>query len=396
MAGQMAAEDNRQDADGVLRRLLQARDQSLAGAGRAPQLPRPVKATPARAAATAIGRAADRLYHLAVQPISVTPGALMLAELPEYLPEPALLTLLQGPGDALGVAALCGEAVTALIEVQALGRVTARPSERRRPTRADAMICAEFINRLLSELAAELGEIEGFDGFDGYRYATHLDDPRPLSLMLEDKPYRSLVFKLRLGNADTRDVTIFMALPQMAGVTCGKPKPAGKAGAAASQTDAGAPAKAEAGVPAAPQATLEASVRAAPVELVGILCRRRITLGELRGLTAGRTLSLPRVNLDEARIETPAGQLVATGKFGETEGCHAIRLRDPLAVATPKTVPLAAPASPSVGKATQAHLRDEPPMDDLQDSDDFRTGAGPGAAVDQIVPATMLKAGGSG
>ena len=87
--------------------------------------------TPARAAATAIGRAADRLYQLPVRALSVQPGALTLAELPELLPELPLVVVLQGPGDLLGAIALCPQAVAALVEWQALGRVTSRGLERR-------------------------------------------------------------------------------------------------------------------------------------------------------------------------------------------------------------------------------------------------------------------------
>ncbi|MBU3028946.1 FliM/FliN family flagellar motor switch protein [Paracoccus marinaquae] len=366
---------------GVLRRLLTARDQSAAGAEKAPHLPQPVPPTPARAAATAIGRAADRLYHLAVQPVAVTPGALTLAELPELLPSPALLVVLQGPGDLVGTIALCPETVTALIEIQALGRVTARPVERRRPTRSDAMICADFVNALMAELASEMAGIDGFDGIKGYRYATYLDDPRPLALMLEDKPYRSLAFDLRLGGTETRDSRIFLALPQPAAQ---ERAPAGRddsptratptEGRSAGPVVAGAapPVAAPSRRPAS--ASLASSVQLAPVDLVGVLFRRRMTLGELRGLAAGRLLHMPRASLTEARLETPSGQLLAIGRFGEAEGCHALRLRDPLAVLTPAP---AASEAVDAGAArpagtTAPGAAPEPPIEDLSEPDAFR------------------------
>ncbi|MCF3972747.1 FliM/FliN family flagellar motor switch protein [Paracoccus salsus] len=354
---------------GVLRRLLAARSQAASGAGRAPQLPQPAAPTASRAAATAIGRAADRLYHLGVQPISVTPGALTLAELPELLPAPALLAILQGPGDLVGAMALCPETVTALIEVQTLGRITARTAEPRRPTRSDAMMCADFINALMAELATEMLDVEGFAGIKGYRYASYLDDPRPLSLMLEDKPYRSITFNVRLGGAETRDTTIFLALPTRGE---GKQKPApsvpassvvaaGEDPQAKSRTAAG-PGSAGAKPVGAPAAsTLQAHVADAPVEMVGVLCRRRMTLGELRGLGEGKLLHLPKVSLTQSRLETRDGQLLAVGKFGEAEGCHAIRLSDPGAIAE---APLSEPA-PQEG-------RNEPPIADLNGPDPFR------------------------
>lgn len=388
-AGEGAAEK------GVLRSLLAARSRSDSGAGRAPQLPQPIKPTPARAAATAIGRAADRLYHLGVQPISVTPGALTLPELPELLPSPALLAVLQGPGDLVGVMALCPEAVSSLIEIQTLGRVTARATEKRRPTRSDAMICADFVNALMEELANELEGVEGFDGVSGYRYASYLDDPRPLSLMMEDKPYRSLRYQVRLGGTETRDATIFLAMPQPATQSSkarqeGGAEPIAPANKDSTTNKAGIGSAPEENKPndqsrtASSVASLGLAVQSAPIEIVGVLCRRRMTLGELRGLSAGKLMHLPRLSLSEARIELPDGQLLAVGKFGEAEGCHAVRLRDPAqsVAAGPSQRPAQArplslkdPAGEIVhGRSTaEARSADEPPIDDLSGPDAFRS-----------------------
>ncbi|MFN3526266.1 MAG: hypothetical protein ACK4YU_09260, partial [Paracoccus sp. (in: a-proteobacteria)] len=103
--------DQERQVQGVLRQMLAARHQAARERGRPPQLPRTSPATPARAAATAFGRVAERLYGLAVQPLSVKPDAMTLSELTELLPERPLLALLQGPGDSLGAMALCPEVV---------------------------------------------------------------------------------------------------------------------------------------------------------------------------------------------------------------------------------------------------------------------------------------------
>lgn len=366
--GKAMAQGDGISGEGVLRRLLSARNRAETGAGKAPQLPQPSPPTPARAGATAIGRAADRLYGLGVQPLSVSPGALTLAELPELLPQPALLAVLQGPGDLVGVIALCPEAVTALIEIQTMGRVTSRPVERRRLTRSDAMICADFINVLMAELATEMVGVEGFDAVAGYRYATCLDDPRPLTLMLEDRAYRSLAFDLRLGGKDTRDGRVFLALPQPAGRDRGAgPRP--EAGTVAAP-EPDAPDAAVTTCPPGAGVPLAEAMLVAPVELVGILCRKRMTLGELRALAPGRLLHLPRVSLSEARLETAGGQLLATGKFGEAEGCHAIRLHDPQAARQPA----AAAGAPPPGSASLASQvdGDAAPIGDLHQPDAFR------------------------
>lgn len=341
-----------------LRALLRARAQD--DPGKLGRLPQPV--SPSRAAATAVGRAAERLYRMPVLPVDVRPGIATLAELPELLPEQGLLVVLQGPGEQLGVMALSFEMVTALIEVQALGRVTSRPAERRRLTRSDGAICVDFVNAVLAELATEMAAVGGFGSLDGYRYATYLDDPRPLLLMLEDRTYRSLAFDLRLGGTQTREGQILIALPP--GSDMSEARPAASAGPAPATPAAGA--------------TLADTVTAAPIEVMGILCRRRMTLGELRALTPGKMLTLPRVTLAEVRLETRGGQVLARGKLGESAGCYAIRLYDP--------------SRPPV---EQPLNRVEPLPDllpaDLADSDPFRALADPSAAADDR-PARLASA----
>ncbi|WP_187791791.1 FliM/FliN family flagellar motor switch protein [Paracoccus amoyensis] len=350
--------------------MLQARDQAASSRDRPPQLPLPVPQTPARAAATAIGRAAERLYRLGVQPVGIDIGALTLAEMTEVLPEPSLLTIVQGVADAVGVVALCPEAVTALIEMQALGRITKRPVERRKLTRSDAMLCVEFVNALMAELATEMAGVEGFDGFSGYRYATYLDDPRPLALMLEDKPYRSLEFRLRLGATETRDARIFLALPHVGGegdrreVARPEQQPAKQAPAVPPQSS-----DHRAGFVAT-------SVQDAPIEVIGVLCRRQITLKELRNLVPGQMLPLPRVNLSAAQIETIDGQVLAVGKFGEADGCHAIRLHSGEAG---DAEPARAMAAPLIAEAL--------PLD-LFGPDEFRAAHLKGTETDKLVPQT--------
>lgn len=372
---------------GVLRRLLQERQRSVVDGGRVPQLPQPAPATPARAAATALGRAANRLYGLGVQPVGIEPGGLTLAELPELLPHPALLAVLQGPRDSVGVVALSPEAVTSLIEVQTIGRVTGRPIDRRPLTRSDAMLCADFVDAFLSELAQEAKGVAGLEGLEGYRYVTHLDDARPLALMMEDKPYRSLRMTVRLGGAETRETTIFLALPQPDPTTChlAAAEPAANVAPATvtMQPDATRSA-AEEGVV---MAGLSASVPDAPVEVVGILCRRRISLRELRSLAPGRILALPRLNLAGARLETADGQLLASGKFGEADGCHAIRLRDPAMEADTAGSSDLSGRDALVPTSGRTELAKAHPVDDIGEPDGFRLDA---AGHAEIVPVAAV------
>lgn len=377
-------EQGGKDGPQALRRLLQARDQARVDHGAAPSLPRQQPATLKRAALTAVARAFDRLYQLPSHPLGLTPAAITLAEMAELLPQPALFSIVEGGGDALGVVALCPALMTALIEMQTLGRITARPVDNRKPTRSDAIICADFVNMLLDELGKEMPAIDGFEGFSGFRYASFLDDPRPLLLMLEDCPYRVLGYRLRLGGEPGREGTIFVALPQpQAAAALPAPQPRGRDnqpptgpaqnGSAVDETGKTQPAQ------------LSARVAEAPVDVVGVLCRRAMRLGDLRALRPGQLLPLPRLDLSQTRLETRFGQVLAIGKLGEAGGFHAIRLRvgdgadqhalradgqDAASVTAaqgPKDDPIPAPPDPA-----RRAMATEPPIADLAKPDRFR------------------------
>ncbi|WP_052172083.1 FliM/FliN family flagellar motor switch protein [Paracoccus sanguinis] len=271
--------------------------------------PRP----PDRAVAAAIARAADRIHGLAVFFDKVTTGHAELAEIPELLPEQPLISVVEGPGDRLGAVAMDSGLLTSLIEMQALGRVSARPAVARRPTRTDGAICADFVSACLAELEAEQAGQPGFEGVAGFRYASFLDDPRPLALMLEETSYRLVTVTLRAGEAGERDGTLLLILPH-APLRASAPAPTADAPAASAP-------------PAPAGGPLAEAVRQAPIELTGVLCRRQITLGELRALGPGDRIALPPGVLEQATLETAAGQVVFRGRLGALGGHHALRLR---------------------------------------------------------------------
>lgn len=274
----------------------------------------PVQA-PDRMVAVALGRAADKLYGLPVHVEGVKFQTILPDELPELCQERSLLAVVHGRNDKLGVVALCPNVVASLIEMQATGRVTSRPVVPRKPTRTDAAISAEFINLLLTELGHEILGRDGALGFSGFSYASHLDNPRPLLLMLDDAPLSGVTIQFRIGQAGQREGSILLALPQAE-------HSAFPAFAPEIPLVAEAPT-----LPLMPpaQGDLRDAVQAAPVDLVGILCRKRMTLQQLQHLRPGDMIRLPGDAIQKARLETLHGQLLLTGKLGEAEGFFAIR-----------------------------------------------------------------------
>ena len=359
-----------QTGGNVLRRMIAERDRM-----RTPQQNAAVAAQSAaevsqeRAAATALGRAAERLHKLPVFVEKAEYAAMSTSEIAELLPERALLAVVESGRDLLGVMALCPDFLGALIEMQALGRVTARSPAPRRPTRTDAVISADFVNAFLAELGRELGRRPGYPEFDRYRYATYLDDPRPLALMLEDGAMMRLTLKFRIGAGGRRDGTLMLALP----VPAARPDDATPGRMLAGPDRTALPA-------ADPAPTLAVVMQDAPVRLMGVLCRRTISLRTLRGLAPGALIPLGPNALDEARLETVSGQVVVHGRLGEADGFHAIRLRAemPGRAGDGSDVPGPEVLMP----APQAF---EPPLADMNRPDAFRgptlAATGPSAAT---------------
>ncbi|WP_181900659.1 hypothetical protein [Paracoccus thiocyanatus] len=199
----------------VLRRWIAKRDHMRSMAGPSPRQAAEFRLE--RAAATALARAAENQLHLPVFVEKLERSTITLAELPELLPERALLALVGGRRDALGVVAICPGLLASLIEMQAIGRVTSRPAQPRRPTRTDATISADFVNALLAELGRECATAADCPDFGAFRYVTYMDDPRPLTVTLEDGEMTRLCFHLRTGTGGQRDGQLMIALPAETG-----------------------------------------------------------------------------------------------------------------------------------------------------------------------------------
>lgn len=322
--------------------------------------PEPVPRTPERIVANAIGRAGERVHELPLFFDRVECTRAGLAELMELLPERALISVVEGPASALGVVAICPGLLSSVIEMQATGRISARPVAARRPTRADGLICADFINACLTELGDDLSPLPGCEGLRGYRYTSFLDDARPLELMLDQAMFHLFTARLRAGSAGQRDGIIVFALPVAGASTVSGP---------AIEAAASAIPAASSGV--AGSGSLAEVVRATPIDLVGVLCRRTISLGELRALAPGQTIALPLGVLGAATIETTGGQVLFRGKLGELAGRHALRL-----AAENETSGL--PSAKGKGEmpvpiSTGLDTSQEPPMGDLDAPDLFRS-----------------------
>ncbi len=290
----------------VLKRMAEA-GRNLSGGG-------PV--TPVKALGQAFAKVAQEMMKLPVKVAAATDTRMALAEIPERLPERALLAMLEGPGEALGLAALSPEVTATLIEMLTTGRIGAGEVAPRKPTRTDAAMSARIVDRMFEELELLLASDPAINWAGGFRYASFLDDPRPLGLLLEDTPYRALSLTFEFGEEGARNGTMLLVLP--AGGKGARPVPNAD-GKPVTETGAGA-------AGAAWTEGLEAAVMGAPVQLTAVLDRVSLPLSAVLALKPGGLLELSKAALGRVRIEGRGNRFVASGKLGQCQGNLAIRL----------------------------------------------------------------------
>ena len=287
------------------------------------------------------GPGADRCWRLALAraaqdtlslPLDVPRLSLhrrSLTELTDLLPDRALLAVLEGPGDGLGLLALSPAILAGLIEVQTMGRVLAQTPLARKPTRTDAAMVAMVIERAMAALDEALADEADLVWAGGFRYASFLDDPRPLGLLLEDTAYRVLTAQVSLaGGAKSGEV--ILALPAE-----GRGHRPSLAATLADDAHA---------VHAFTQSLTDAVLGVA-CQLDAVLGRVVLPLSAVMGLQVGAIVPLPKATLTGLHVEGLDGRTLIEAKLGQNRGMRALRLAGPLpparaelAVTVPETV----------------------------------------------------------
>ncbi|MGB3313106.1 MAG: hypothetical protein WBB85_01740 [Albidovulum sp.] len=169
--------------------------------------------TPEKALGQALAKAAQDMMKLPLRMATGREGRMSLAEVIECLPDRALLALLEGPEEGLGLMVLAPEVLASLIEMQTTGKISAGTVTARRPTRTDAAMSAPFVDRVLGELEVLLAADAAIIWAGGFRYASYLEDARPLGLLMEDTGYRVFRLTLDFGEDTARQGAFLLALP---------------------------------------------------------------------------------------------------------------------------------------------------------------------------------------
>ncbi|OYX45398.1 MAG: hypothetical protein B7Z02_02225 [Rhodobacterales bacterium 32-67-9] len=270
---------------------------------------------PARQFGQALAKAAQDMLKLPLTVIEAVDLRASLAELPERLSERSLLAVMEGPGEALGLVALSPETLASLIEVQTTGRIGTAEVTARRPTRTDAAMSVRFVDRVMAELELSLAADPAITWAGGFRYASFLDDPRPLGLLLEDTAYRVMRVTLGFGVDGLRRGTILMAVP--------------------AEGRGRSPARSDGAVGADPGAAattiewserIEAAVYGAEAQIEAVLDRVSLPLSALLALKPGAVVPLSNSALTRVRVEGRGHRFLAWGRLGQCQGHLAVRV----------------------------------------------------------------------
>ena len=293
------------------------------------------------------------MMRLPVDFTSLTITRLSLAELLDLPPERALILMLEGPDEGLGLLILSPDLLTALIEVLTIGKCGTQVPDPRKPTRTDAAMLSPLADLALTQLEDALADDGDLIWTSGFRYASFIEEARSLALLLEDVTYCTLTARLSLAHGARVGEMILVFPAEGRGR-----KPRLKAHTVPNSV--ARPAFA---------AALGVRVESATCQMEAVLARVPLPLVEVMGLAEGKVLPLPAAALDRISIEGLDGRSVADGKLGQHRGMRAIRLTEATSCAgSANANDLSAVLS---GGGTSAEWRQEQPAPDPPLAFDF-------------------------
>ncbi|MGB5871857.1 MAG: FliM/FliN family flagellar motor switch protein, partial [Albidovulum sp.] len=282
----------------------------------------PLLVTPEGALATALARVAQKAMTLPLRTIGHRVISQTSAEIVETLPDHALLAMVEGPKEGLGLAVLDPGALSVLIEMMTLGRLGPQaPAQPRRPTRTDAAMVAGFLDAVLTELDGLLEYEQAITWAGGFRYASHMADPRPLKIILDEPSYRVLHLTLGFGADDSdRQGDVVLILPARG--RGAKPPPRVEEGddsARAANQTAAQNAKHWG-------AALEEAVMESQTDVTAVLARLVLPLADVLNLEVGTFLPMPMAALRMVQIEGVTGTTLCLGSLGQGNGRRAVKI----------------------------------------------------------------------
>lgn len=314
--------------------------------------------TPCKALSTAFVQTMDKRLQLVATVGACSARMGTLAELLDTLPEGGLFAVLEGAGDAQGLMVFDPGLLSSVIEQLMMGRLSARPPAPRRPTRTDAALTADLVDVMLRRFETPFLDRAEWRWLGGFGYATYLDDPRPLGLMLEDVDYRILTLTGELAGG-TRSSKLMLALPTQGASYVGtnEDTKGTPTATAAAETEGALPWR----------DAFEERVLPSRASMTAVLHRMPLPIASIESLKPGMELPIPGAALDETALLGVDGAVVARGRLGQSNGRRAVRLAGMPApeASTPKAGTAVGPAGTKTPPLTAAAPEPEPKPDAL-------------------------------
>lgn len=262
----------------------------------------------------AVTRAGLEALGLTIEVSEVSERRMTLADLPEVIEDRALRLVIEGPGGGLGLMVLGVEVLSAIVQMQTIGRLCRTDTTTRRPTRTDAAMAVDFVDRLLAGIEQELAGSEAADWGAGFRYASWIEEGRPLATLLEDTALRVWKIGGRLGSSGTSGEILWVVPAD------------GRGGRGRSGMPLAAEAP-DAPLPADPdwEAQLSRSVLGARAQLDAVLNRMTLPLSAVLAFRPGLEIPLPEAAIGTILVEAGALRL-ARGRLGQFRGQRAVLL----------------------------------------------------------------------
>ncbi|KQI70997.1 flagellar switch protein FliM [Loktanella sp. 5RATIMAR09] len=260
--------------------------------------------TSSRAVRLALTKAANDSVGLVLTVESVGEEVIALDDMLATLGADLMLVGLERDGALSGLIALDMEMRAAVLEMETMGTVLARPADTRAPTQTDKALCDPVLHSFLGAFPqAVLGTpLEGW--MDGVAIGAKVESARAAGLVLMDRTYRIVRMSVDLGVADRRaQLVIALPLVEVAAVPEAAPP-----------------------VPVDWHQIFRENVHDAPACLEALLYRAPISLATAQALQVGTVLPLPGCTVNSVRLLSPDGHEVAQAKLGQIGGYRAVRL----------------------------------------------------------------------
>ncbi len=256
-----------------------------------------------RALRLSIARAASDCLNLPLTVIGAKQSNRPPDDLTKAIGQDWLLLLFVGSGD---VAAVCLDpnTVSAIVQTQTIGEVTADPPAPRAFTDTDAAMTAPLVEDTLVRADALAEGAADQACLAGYEFTSRAGDLRSMSLALLEDSYRVFDLTVELAGG-MRQGQVMLLLPDL---------PASADMDAAAQDTTGP--------------RMEHSSGVLRAELNAVLCRMTLPLTGLSELAVGDVLPLIGARLDKTEILTIERARAAVGRLGQSTGLRAIRLNE--------------------------------------------------------------------